>query len=100
MGMRRLMLFALLCMQTRFQPVYDQLKRLRSQVTPELLSGLCGEDSEVTARSGLGGEEAADFRAFAQVFCDIINTDNTAGISQAECGVFARVLEFSSITSK
>lgn len=97
---QRLMLFALLCMQTRFQPVYDQLKRLRSQVTPELLSGLCGEDSEVTARSGLGGEEAADFRAFAQVFCDIINTDNTAGISQAECGVFARVLEFSSITSK
>ena len=50
---QRLMLFALLCMQTRYQTAYD-----------------------------------------------IINTDHTADISQAECAVFARVLEFSSITSK
>lgn len=97
---QRLMLFALLCMQTSFYAVYDQLKRMRSQVTPELLSGLCGEDSEVTARSGLGGEEKKDFCAFARVFCDIINTDGTNGISQLECSVFAKVLEFSSITSK
>ena len=97
---QRLMLFALLCMQTRYQTAYDHLKRIRDQVTPALLSGLCGRDSEVAAHSGLGGEELEKFLGFAQVFHDIINTDHTADISQAECAVFARVLEFSSITSK
>lgn len=95
---QRLMLFALLCMQTRFQPAYDQLKRIRDHVTPELLSGL--GDSEVASRSGLSGEEKAQFQDFAQVFCDVLNTDGSSGISQAECAVFAGVLEFSSITSK
>lgn len=97
---QRLMLFALLCMQTRYQTAYDHLKRIRDRVTPALLSGLCGEDSEVAAHSGLSGEEREKFLGFAQVFYDIINTDHTAEISQAECAVFARVLEFSSITSK
>ena len=96
---QRLMLFALLCMQTRFQAAYDYLKQIRDQVTPALLSGLCGEDSETVVRAGLSGEERAKFLSFAQVFRDIINTDHTADISQAECAVFARVLEFSSITS-
>lgn len=97
---QRLMLFALLCMQTRFQAAYDYLKQIRDQVTPALLSGLCGEDSEVAARSGLSGEERTKFLSFAQVFHDIINTDHTEEISRAECAVFAKVLEFSSITSK
>lgn len=97
---QRLMLFSLLCMQTRFHAVYEQLKRMKDRVTPELLSGLVSEESEVTAHSGLNGEEKTKFRTFAQVFCDIIDTDRTADISQAECSVFARVLEFSSITAK
>ncbi len=97
---QRLMLFSLLCMQTRFHVVYEQLKRMKDQVTPELLSGLGGEESELTAHSGLNGEEKTKFRTFAQVFCDIIDTDRTADISQSECSVFARVLEFSSITSR
>lgn len=97
---QRLILFALLCMQTKFYGVYNQLKRMRDQVTPALLSGLCKENSEIVSRCGLGGEEKTEFRGFAQVFCDIINTDNTEGISQSEYGEFAKVLEFSSITSK
>lgn len=96
----RLILFGLLCMQTRFLKVYDQLVQLMGAVTPELLSGLCGTDSEVVIRSGLAGMEQAEFRDFAQVFCRIINADNAEGISQQECGMFTQVLEFSSITSR
>lgn len=95
---QRLMLFALLCMQTRFQAAYSHLKSLRDQLTPALLSGLW--NPEAAARLGLGGEEQAKFLSFAQVFRGIINTDHGAEISQEECAVFARVLEFSSITSK
>ena len=87
-------------MQTKFRAVYDQLVRMKGSVTPELLSGLCDPGSEVVARSGLGEEEQAGFRAFAQVFCSVINADNAGGISPSECGMFAQVLEFSSITSR
>ena len=97
---QRLMLFALLCMQARFRAVYDRLKQMKGLVTPALLSGLCGEESEVLAQSGLGEAETERFRAFARSFLDIINTDREGGISQAECDVFVQVLEFSSITSR
>ena len=97
---QRLMLFALLCMQERFSTVYNQLKRMKDSVTPELLTGLCSADSEVVSHCGLSEEEAAKFRSFAQVFCDIIDTDESEDISHLECSVFAQVLEFSSITSK
>ena len=97
---QRLMLFSLLCMQERFSAVYNQLKQMKDLVTPSLLSGLCSEDSEVVSCCGLNEEEAASFRAFAQVFCDIIDTDDSEDISHQECSIFAQVLEFSSITSK
>lgn len=96
----RLILFGLLCMQTRFLQVYDQLVKMMGTVTPELLMGLCGADSDVVASSGLAETEKEDFREFARVFCDIINADNVGGISLLECGMFAQVLEFSSITSR
>lgn len=96
---QRLMLFALLCMQSKFYAIYDQLKRMKTQVTFELLSGLCNEDSEVVAQCELSGEEKVKFCAFAKVFCDMINTVDAEGISQLECGMFARMLEISSITS-
>lgn len=97
---RRLILFSLLCMQMRFRAVYDQLVQMRSLVTPELLSGLCGAESDVVTRSALAEEEKADFQGFARIFCDIINADNEEGISQPECNMFAQVLEFSSIASR
>lgn len=97
---QRLMLFALLCMQSRFPAMYDQLKRMKDHMTPEFLSGLCGEDSESTNLSGLGEEEKTEFRAFARVLCDVIDTDHTADISRSECSSFARILDFTSITSK
>ena len=92
----RLILFGLLCMQTRFRAVYDQLVKMRGLVTPEL----CSAESDVLVRSALGKEEQADFCRFAQVFCGIINADNEGGISQMECGMFVQVLDFSCITSR
>lgn len=97
---QRLMLFALLCMQTGFHAAYEQLKQMKDQVTPEFLSRLCSEESEVVIHSQLRDGEKKKFITFARVICDIIDTDDREDISESECGVFARVLEFSSITSK
>lgn len=92
-GDRRLMLFALLCIQAKFRSVYDFLVRSRDQITPDLLQGLSAPE----AQSGDGQDK---FRAFAGVFRRVINTDQSGGISPAECEAFAQVLEFSSITSR
>lgn len=98
--LQRMMLFALLCMQTRFRSMYDQLIGMKDRVTPEVLSGLCREDSEVVSHSGLSEEDRDEFRGFAEVLYDIIDSDDMEGISMSECGVFTQVLEVSSITSR
>lgn len=97
---KRMILFGLLCMQTRFRKVYDRLVQIRSTVTPELIMGLCEKQSDVVARSGLAEEDRDSFSRFAQVFCGILNADNMEGISQEECAVFTEVLEVSSIISR
>lgn len=89
-GDRRLMLFALLCIQAKFRGVYDFLVQNKDRVTPDLLLGLSAPEAEAGDR----------FPAFAGVFRRVINTDQAGGISQAECQAFAQVLEFSSFTSR
>ncbi len=97
---RRLMLFALLCMQTRFRAVYELIVRMKDKVTPDFLVGLCAGQEEVLSGSLRGEEEKVKFLEFIGIFHDIIDKDRQGGISEAECGVFAQVLEFSGITSK
>lgn len=96
---KRLALFALLCMQTSFRSAYDYAIRMRDNVTPESLAGLCGQPTQALGMDQAGGEAAA-FQEFSQVFARIINLDEEAEISQEECQAFAEVLEISSITSK
>lgn len=101
---RRLMLFALLCMQTKFREMYDYIVRMKDKVTPGFLAELFSEQSEALKYSGLGDEERMEFSDFAKIFGDVIDADDREGISEAECGEFTKafkeVLEFSSITSK
>lgn len=97
---RRLMLFALLCMQTCFRAVYELIVQMKDKVTPDFLSGLCAGQEDVLSGSLRGAEEKAKFLEFIGIFHDIIDKDRQCGISEAECGVFAQVLEVSGITSK
>lgn len=97
---RRLMLFALICMQTRFHGVYDLLVKMRDKMTPVFLFGLCDDQTGILGKSGLGDEEKPEFEEFYRTFCDVIDADKKGSISEAECRMFAEVLEISSITSK
>lgn len=96
---RRLVLFALLCMQAKFHDIYEFMVRMRDQVSPRFLSTLFGGRWE-THDLRLVAEEQAQFQEFAGVFQDIINTDREDGISESECSAFTEVLDFSSITSQ
>ena len=96
---KRLLLFALLCMQTRFRDAYDHAMRQRSSVTPEFLSDLCGATAQPWD-TDQGGDEIAAYRDFGGVFAQVINLDGKTEISEAECQAFAEVLELSSVTSR
>lgn len=96
---KRLLLFALLCMQTSFGSAYQYAVRQKDHVTPEFLAGLCGETAQPWD-TDLTGEEKAAYRNFGGVFAQIINLDDRAEISEAECRAFAGVLELSSVTSR
>lgn len=96
---KRLALFALLCMQTRFHDAYEYAVRQREQVTPEFLAGLCGGAAQPWNKDQ-AGEEAAAYRDFGAVLAQIVNLDDRAEISSEECRSFAAVLELSCITSR
>ena len=101
---RRLMLFALLCMQMKFREVYDFIVQVKDKVTPAFLSELCSGQTEMLRHVELSDQEREEFSGFAGVFYDMIDTDNKRDISEEECAAFTRafaeVIEFSSITSK
>lgn len=97
---RRLMLFALLCMQTRFHDVYERIVRMKDKVTPAFLSGLCEVRTEVLEGSLRSEEEERKFHDFARIFRGVIGRDRQEDISGEACSAFTQVLEFSGITSK
>lgn len=97
---KRLALFALLCMQARFRDAYDYAARMRDRVTPEFLTGLCGESAQLWDTPQNGGGEREAYRNFGGVFAQVINLDGRAEISETECRAFAEVLELSCVTSR
>lgn len=97
---KRMALFALLCMQIRFRDAYDYAVQMRDNVTPEFLTGLCGESARLWDRIQGSDDERAAYRKFGSVFAQVITLDGKAGIAEEECRVFAEVLELSSVTSR
>lgn len=95
---RRLTMFALLCMQSRFPGAYRELVQKRDLLTPAFLSALAaGAGPEDWA--GLEGGEKPAFRAFFQELCAAIDMDGERGISQEDCAAFAEALSASAVTS-
>ncbi len=97
---QRLVLFALLCMQTKFRSIYEYMVRMKDSMSPLFLTGLCGSSAEFWENvPAVEGEKAA-FPEFGTAFAHTINQDEEIEISPAECRAFSEVLAFSAITSK
>ncbi len=96
---KRLALFALLCMQTRFRDAYDYAMNRKDDVTPEFLTVLCGE-SDQPWNPEQTEEEMAAYRGFGRVLSQIVNMSSDLFISETECRAFADVLELSGVTSR
>lgn len=91
---RRLTMFALLCMQSRFPGAYRELARKRDLLTPAFLSALAAGADPVDW-AGLEEREQPAFRAFFQELCTAIDMDGEQGISQEDCAAFAEALSAS-----
>lgn len=107
-------LFALLCMQSRYEAAYNYLMKHRdNKAIQELVDclngdeGSDGDDDEETkdpffTKAGMGGEKQKDeresFLNFGQVFYRVIH-EGEGGVTPKELKTFQGVLAFSSITS-
>ncbi len=95
---RRLGMFALICMQTRFPAACRSLVRKKDRLTPEMLIGLT-DGSLMDEQGEPDEEEKLAFCAFAEELCASINTDGREGITDQECRAFDQALAISAITS-
>lgn len=98
-GHRRTLLFALLCMQSQYEGVYNSLIRNRKTVNAEQIVVLGESNHPLFSELGMGKEEINAFINFANDFNEVIDADQTGSIDEAELMIFRQVLGFSAITA-
>ena len=92
-------LFVLLCLQSRYENVYNYLIRNKDDVNTELLQNLQNEESELLKSFNLDDKTKVSFINFAEFMFQTIDSDGKGGIDSKEIAQFKDVLKFSSITA-
>lgn len=95
----KLLLFAILCLQSRFEEIYNDMVRRRDVLDSEDLLSLQQEDNPLFRTLQMTEEEIDRFLVFAGDFCTLIDRDRQNGIDQKEFSAFLNVLNFSTITA-
>lgn len=91
---RKLMLFALCCMQIKYHDIYDFIVRMKDNITPNFMGKLCSNQPEILASLPLNDNEKTEFYSFAKILYDIVTSNNKEGISESDCKIFTEVLDF------
>lgn len=102
-------LFALLCMQNRFEPVHDWLVFNAQRLTPAILKGLDGtldedaasDESLQLTMNALDTEQSKQFGTFARHFVSALQDPDaeTAEIDEEELKRFQRALTLTRVTA-
>lgn len=93
------MLFVLLCLQSRYEVVYNYIIKNKGDVDAEMLQDLQNEGSELIKSFNLDDRTKVSFINFAEFMFQTIDSDGKNGIDSKEIGKFKDVLKFSSITA-
>ncbi len=93
------MLFVLLCLQSRYENVYNYLIRNKDDVNTGMLQNLQNEDSELLKSFNFDEKTKISFINFAEFMFQTIDSDGKGGIDSKEIAKFKDVLKFSSITA-
>jgi hypothetical protein len=92
-------LFALLCMQSKFEKMYNYLISHKELVDEQVLSSLQTDSNELFEKLEMDEREISEFNSFAMDFLEVIDTDDNGKLDPNELSMFKRVLGFSAITA-
>ena len=95
----RQILFAILCLQSKFESMYNYIVSKRNSLTIEDLNNLAETDNPVFTEYKMSENEMKQFIMFFGDFIDLIDKDSKDGISKEEFDSFKNVLSFSTITA-
>lgn len=93
-------LFALLCMQSKYEKVYDYLIKQKDKVSfEELNSWKDSTDGAIYKLVAPEGDDYELFKKFMENFIDIIDSNGDRKVDADEMARFQEVLSFSAITA-
>lgn len=95
----KVILFAILCMQSKYEKIYNKIVERRDNITAEFLGQLKLDDGDVYDDMEISIDEINEFIPFAEALYRVIDKDELNGIDDEELKAFRNVLNFSTITS-
>lgn len=93
------LLFAILCMQSKYEKIYNHMVNNRVEIDKGYLESLADEHSNLFEEVEMDEREKSKFIPFAKDLLTLIDLDNQGGIDDDELESFKNVLNFSTITS-
>lgn len=93
------LLFAILCMQSKFEKMYNLMVNNRFDVDKQYVESLRDEHNAIYDEIELGDKEKSEFIRFVGDLVMLIDTNGEDGIDDTEMLAFKNVLNFSTITS-
>lgn len=99
-SLNRQILFALLCMQSSYELIYNYIIEKRLDLDGEFFSELKNEKNDIFKKIEMNEKEISQFARFMENFYNLLDKDGDGEINKEdEMEVFRKVLSFSTVTS-
>ena len=99
-SLNRQILFALLCMQSSYELMYNYIIEKRLDLDGEFFSELKNEKNDIFKKIEMNEKEISQFTRFMENFYNLLDKDGDGEINKEdEMEVFRKVLNFSTVTS-
>ncbi|ATV56447.1 KAP family P-loop NTPase fold protein [Fusobacterium pseudoperiodonticum] len=99
-SLNRQILFALLCMQSSYELIYNYIIERRLDLDGEFFSELKNEKNDIFKKIEMNEKEISQFTRFMENFYNLLDKDGDGEINKEdEMEVFRKVLNFSTVTS-
>lgn len=99
-SLNRQILFALLCMQSSYELMYNYIIEKRLDLDGEFFNELKNEKNDIFKKIEMNEKEISQFTRFMENFYNLLDKDGDGEINKEdEMEVFRKVLNFSTITS-
>ena len=99
-SLNRQILFALLCMQSSYELMYNYIIEKRLDLDGEFFNELKNEKNDIFKKIEMNEKEISQFTRFMENFYSLLDKDGDGEINKEdEMEVFRKVLNFSTVTS-